>query len=116
MSDLNFQLYVREPFAVEAVQITEENMEEIAKLIGLGIRVKNDVKYIALDRRVVPNISRAYIGWWVTSLSDNLRCYSPKVFAEQFMAIPESNEISWSFNGELEDTSADFEPEESVEV
>jgi hypothetical protein len=72
VSDLNFELYVREPFAVEAVQITEENIEKIAALIGLGIRVKNDVKYIALDRRVVPNISRAYIGWWVTSLSDNL--------------------------------------------
>lgn len=80
---MDFQTFSRKPFAVEAVQITEENIEEVAKLIG-EVRVKDDVKYIALDKRIVPNIHRAYVGWWLTRMADNLRCYSPKIFEEQF--------------------------------
>lgn len=80
---MEFTKYIRRPFTVEAVIITEENMEEVAKLVG-DIRTEDDTTFIRLDRRIVPNINRAYAGWYLTKLGDNYRCYSPKVFLEQF--------------------------------
>ena len=75
--------YTRKPFAVEAIEITEENIALLAPLLG-ELKEKDGVPFIALDKRIVPNIHRAFIGWWVTRMDDNLRCYSPKIFEEQF--------------------------------
>lgn len=85
---MEFTQYIRQPFTVEAVQITAENLEEVAKLVGevrTDVRNKKETTYIALDRRIVPNVSRAYLGWYLTRLEDNYRCYSAKVFREQFV-------------------------------
>ena len=83
----NFSRYIRKPFGVLATEITAENIDELAPLVG-EVRMKGDEKYIALDRRIVPNVGRAYIGWFMTRLGDNLRCYSPKIFKDQFMENP----------------------------
>lgn len=96
MTDITFDRFIRTPFAVDAVLITTENIDELAKLVG-DVRTKGDEKYIALDRRIVPNVGRAYVGWWLTRLGDNLRCYSPKVFKEQFMEMPDEQEVLFSF-------------------
>lgn len=85
---MEFVTYNRNPFTVEAVMITRENIEEVAVLIG-EYRVKGDDCYIALNRRIVPHITRAYLGWWVTRVDNNFRCYSPKAFNEQFSVAPE---------------------------
>lgn len=82
---MNFTQFTRKQFSVEAVEITEENFEEIAAIVG-EIREKDGAKWIAVDRRVVPSVNRAYVGWFMTRLGDNYRCYSPKVFHEQFVA------------------------------
>lgn len=76
--------YSRKPFVVEAIQITEENIDELAALPLGEVKEKDGSKFIALDKRIVPNIHRAFVGWWVTRMDDNLRCYSPKIFEEQF--------------------------------
>ena len=81
--ELEFTVFTRRPFIVEAIQITEDNIEELAGLIG-EVRHKDDEIYISIDRRVIPNIRKAYVDWWVTRMDDNLRCYSPKIFEEQF--------------------------------
>ncbi len=85
---MEFTKFKRRPFEIEAVQITNDNIEELAELIGELI---NDVAadepvepYIRINKRIVPNINRAYVGWWVTRMGDNIRCYAPKVFDEQF--------------------------------
>ena len=83
-NNMQFNKYIRKPFAVEAIEITEENMAELAKLVG-ELRTKNGITSITLDRRIVPNVSRAYVGWFMTRLGDNYRCYSPKVFTDQFI-------------------------------
>ena len=93
---MEFSSFVRRPFLVEAVQITEENIHELAKLIG-EVKYKDGAPYIALDRRVIPNIRRAYIGWWFTKLDDNLRCYSGKVFEQEFAAYTEEW-AAWFYN------------------
>jgi hypothetical protein len=81
---MEFTKFIRRPFTVEAVIITEENMKEIAKLVG-DMRTEDGVTFIRLDRRIIPNMNRAYIGWYFTRLGDNYRCYSPNVFLEQFV-------------------------------
>lgn len=89
---MEFTTYIRRPFVVEAIQITEENIGEIALIIG-ELRTKNDVPYIALDRRLVPNVTKAHIGWWFTKLEDNYRCYAPKLFAAQFQTVGEDGRV-----------------------
>lgn len=101
MTDLNFEHFVRKPFVVKATRITEENIEEVAKLVG-EVRVKDGQKIIAINRRIVPNVGRAFIGWYVTILDDNLRCYSPKIFREQFMVAPENGVLNFEVPGDDE--------------
>lgn len=92
----DFELFIRTPFVVKATKITEDNIEDVAQMLG-EVRTKaNGEKYIALDRRVVPNVSKAFIGWWVTALNGNIRCYAPKVFKEQFEAAAEGGIFTFS--------------------
>lgn len=96
LTEDSFEVYVRTPFAVKASKITEENIEDFAKILGEVREQKNGEKYIALDRRVVPNVARAFVGWYVTVLNGNIRCYAPKVFKEQFEASPDSGIFTFS--------------------
>lgn len=82
---MEFNSFVRKPFTVEAVEITEDNIAEIAELVGV-LRKKDDgTPYIRVDRRLVPNIYQVYPGFWMTKMGDNIRCYSKKIFKEQFL-------------------------------
>lgn len=87
---MEFSTYTRKPFTVEATRITAENIEEVAKLIG-DIRTKEDgTPFIVVNRRIIPSISRVYVGYWLTQMGDNLRCYSDKVFTDQFIVSSDS--------------------------
>lgn len=81
---MDSHFFIRTPFVIKATEITEDNIDEIAELIGRVRRPEDAPPYIAVDWRRVPNIKRADIGWMVTSYNGNHRCYAPKVFAEQF--------------------------------
>lgn len=85
MEPIIFTTYQRKPFQVEAVLITDENIEQLSTQIG-ELKVKPDgTKYIQVNRRLVPSVFRVYTGWWMTKMGDNIRCYSPAVFEEQFV-------------------------------
>lgn len=89
---MEFKEYVRKPFIVEAVEVTEENIEEIAKDVG-EIRYKEDGKpFIFVDRRLVPNITKVYPGFFMTRMDDHVRCYSRKVFFDQFTLLDEGTQ------------------------
>src|SRR4051812_4242127 len=84
---MDFTTFVRKPFVVEAVEITEENIAEIAQLVGT-LKTKGDGQvFIQVDRRLVPNIYRVYPGFWMTKMDDNIRCYSERIFKEQFTEL-----------------------------
>ena len=84
---MEFTTYVRVPFRVEAVEITVDNIEEVAKYIG-DVREKDDgTKYILVDRRLVPNVYRVFPGFFMTKMGENVRCYSRKIFLEQFAKV-----------------------------
>lgn len=82
---LEFTEYIRIPFKVEAIEVTEENMEEIAKYVGDYKKKEDGTPYILVDRRIVPGVQRVYAGYWMTRMGDNIRCYAKKIFEEQFM-------------------------------
>ena len=79
-----FEEFIRKPFTVEAVEVTTENIEELSELIGTMRHKEDGTPYIAVDRRLVPNVYRVYPGYWVTRMGDNIRCYSKKIFRDQF--------------------------------
>lgn len=82
---MEFTTYVRKPFVVQAIEVTTENIEEVAKHVG-DLRFKEDgTPFILVDRRLVPNVFRVYAGFYMTKMGDNVRCYSRKIFREQFM-------------------------------
>jgi len=88
----DFVPYLRRPFTVNAVQITDENIHEIVGIIGGVVRQKKEddgssTLYIRVDRRVIPNIFKAYVGFWVTQLGSQYQCYSDKAFHSNFAAM-----------------------------
>jgi hypothetical protein len=82
---MEFSNYIRVPFNVEAVQIDLTNIEDIAALIGEVKFGDDNVPYILVNRRIVPIVKIARIGWYVTNLNCNYRVYSPEVFEDQFV-------------------------------
>jgi hypothetical protein len=91
---MEFEAYVRKPFVVEAIEVTEDNIAEIAKYVG-ELRERDDgTPFIYVDRRLVPNIFRVYPGYYMTRMGDHIRCYSPKVFKDQF-TISTSEIAAW---------------------
>lgn len=86
--ELEFSSFVRKPFTVEAVRITEANIAEVAEYVGevRYLDEKNNKKpYIHVNRRLVPNVLRVFPGFWMTRMGDNVRCYANKVFHDQFI-------------------------------
>lgn len=77
--------FVRKPFLVEAVEITAENIAEIAELVGELKEKPDGTPYIQANRKLVPNSFMVYPGFYMTKMDDNIRCYSRRVFNEQFV-------------------------------
>lgn len=93
-SKMEFSQFVRKPFVVEAVEITVENIAEVAEYVG-EVRHKEDGSpYIYVNRRLVPNVYRVYPGFYMTRMGDHIRCYTRKIFNEQFV-VAEPNIITW---------------------
>lgn len=88
---MEFETYVRKPFMVQALEVTLDNIEELAPLIGT-LKKNAMGPFIFVNRKLVPNVDRVYPGYWVTRMGDdNLRCYSSKTFRKQFMKQEESS-------------------------
>jgi hypothetical protein len=81
---MELKTFVRKPFSVEAIEITEDNIAELAPLIGALKEKEDGTPYIQVDRKKVPNIYRVFPGFWMTKMDKNIRCYSNKIFHEQF--------------------------------
>lgn len=87
---LEFQPFVRKPFNVQAIEVTRDNLEQIATELGLGeVKVKEgtNTRYIQVNPAVIPNVSGIFPGFWVTKMGNNMRCYTRRIFFEQFMEM-----------------------------
>jgi hypothetical protein len=84
---MEYTNFVRKPFVVEAVELTRENIEEAAEHVGI-LRTKRDGNpYIQVNPLLVPNVERVFLGFYMTRMGDNIRCYSKRVFNDQFTEI-----------------------------
>lgn len=79
---MDYQTFVRKPFLVEGVEVTNDNMAELAEMVGDGkIRHKdNGEPYFLSDRRIIRSVARVELGYWVTKMDDHFRVYKPSVF------------------------------------
>jgi hypothetical protein len=111
--------FVRKPFIVEAIEITTENIAEIAVWVG-ELREKDGKPYIFVNRNVVPGIDRVYPGYFMTRLGDNIRCYNKRVFAAQFTPATEDIETWVNYIREINNTTPEVteapSQESNVEV
>lgn len=80
---MEMQPFVRKPFVVEAVEITDENIAEVATLVGT-LKEKDGKPVIQVNRKKVPNLFEVHPGFWMTKMNGKIRCYSERVFKEQF--------------------------------
>lgn len=86
------QKFERKPFTLEAVQVTPDNIEEVAEWCNGEILENRDKgehmsrKYISAkttnprDKRQ----SQAYLGDWVTKSGRSFKFYTPTAFAKNF--------------------------------
>ena len=83
--DSQFDEYVRKPFPIGAFEITEENLEDVARQIGIVRTAANGQRYIEVDRTKIPGVVKVFPGFWMTTMiGGNLRCYSRRTFLAQF--------------------------------
>jgi hypothetical protein len=93
---ITLKQFVRKPFSVQAVEVTAENMAEVAGWCGGQLRtsvgkngqgvqsyIKVRVKYPLKDRQTM-----AYVGDWVVTALDqsgqSFKVYTPKAFEMSF--------------------------------
>lgn len=87
------QTFERRPFDVQAVQVTPDNMAEIAKWCR-GEVLENSDKGEQLSRKYItarttnPRDKRqtqAYLGDWVVKSGNSFKFYTPSAFAKNFV-------------------------------
>lgn len=86
---MEFTSFVRKPFIVEAIEVTVDNIEELSQFIGTLQKKQDGTPFIQVDRRLIPNVYRVYPGFWMTRMGDNVRCYSKRIFTDQFVPLSE---------------------------
>lgn len=102
-SDMQPKKYVRKPFEVNAVQVTEENFEEVAVWCGGTIvttRSPQDDK-AAGERYIKVEVSRplnerqtkAYVGDWLLEAARGFKVYTDGPFARNFALVPTGDDI-----------------------
>lgn len=89
------QLFMRRPFFVQVVQVTEKNMRDVARWANGQIRTTNQtpkLKYVYIHVRVplTKKQTQAFVGDWVLrSQSDDgvvsFKIYSDKAFHKAFV-------------------------------
>lgn len=85
--------YVRKPFAVEAVEVTTENIADVAEWCGGEVRASDGRKpgqaqqqfiKVNVKRPLNDRQTRAYPGDWVLSAGTGFKVYTEKAFSGSF--------------------------------
>jgi hypothetical protein len=85
---LEINRYTRKPFDVDAVQVTADNMEEVATWCQGTITTEEGETYIKVRVLRVMNEkqTRAYAGDWVLYAGTGYKVYTDKAFRKSFVA------------------------------
>lgn len=85
---MDFKTYIRKPFEVEAIEVTKDNIKDLARQFKIGkVKYSDDgVPFILVDQSRVPNVEKVWPGYYVTKVGrTNVRCYTHKIFFSQFV-------------------------------
>jgi hypothetical protein len=87
---LNIQKYQRKPFTIDAIQITVDNMQEVAEWCGGEIILEKHggrlVQYIKVDvaHAISERQKKAFVEDWVLKAGTGFKCYSKRAFPNNF--------------------------------
>lgn len=103
--------YVRKQFNIDAVQITEKNMADVAAWTDGSIQTDdNNKKFVKVDVKRPLNLrqTQAFIGDWVLCAGEGFKCYTNKAFRSSFEQV--------SVETKLHDVSPKVKTQETVTV
>jgi hypothetical protein len=86
---MDFQPYMRRAFAVDAVEVTRENIAEIADMVGTLSESGDGTPFIQVDKKKAKGVGRVWPGYFITKMDNRIRCYTPRAFRTQFDGIEE---------------------------
>lgn len=84
------ETYTRKPIHVEAVQVTEENLYEVAAWCDGEVIInqtsRTGERYIKVKVNNPLNVrqTKAFVGDWVLKSKHGFKCYTPKAFEKAF--------------------------------
>ena len=86
---LDIREFERLPFSVQAVEVTRENIKQVARWCGGQVKSegrRGNKKYIEVDvkRALNDRQKQAYVGDWVLRAGSGYKIYTPRVFAASF--------------------------------
>jgi len=85
------ETYRRKIIAVEAIQVTEENLYEIAKWCGGDVRTDYETKEkfikISVLHPLKPEHSRAYSGNWILKSAAGYKIFNDKAFLSSWEKV-----------------------------
>lgn len=79
--------FVRKPFKVEGIQVTEENMPEVAKWCrGTLERDRSQKPYIAVNVQKAANErqKQGFVGDWILKFNNGFKVFQDKSFHNTF--------------------------------
>jgi len=93
--------FIRKPFAVDAIQVTSENMQEVAQWCQGEIltteasekRPAENYINVRVVRPLSPRQTRAFVGDWVLYSGTGYKVYTPKAFDRGFEPVFKQAEI-----------------------
>ena len=86
-------IYIRKPFEVEAVEVTEENIEAVKEWCQGNLQTEENGKRfikVRVARALNERQTKAYPGDWVLYAGTGFKVYTPKAFLKTF--VPKDGE------------------------
>lgn len=81
--------YIRKPFNIDAVQVTGQNLQEVAKWVDGDIRTDDLGQYVKVrvHRPLNERQTKAYVGDWVLYAGTGYKVYTQKAFSNSFEQV-----------------------------
>ncbi len=87
--------YARKPFHVDAVQVTADNIEEVASWCEGDIvgDAETETRYVKVKvyRPITERQTKAFVGDWVLYAGTGFKVYTPKAFEKSFALMQEKD-------------------------
>jgi hypothetical protein len=85
--------YVRKPFYIDAVQVTDANINDVAKWCGGEVRTADNSTFVKVrvHRPLNERQTQAFPGDWVLYAGTGFKVYTPKAFNKSFVLARDAN-------------------------